>query len=73
MMGFKEIKIVYRLFLVNCYLLHVPRLYAQPASNMEGLAIHLTGLNWLDSTYIAMTRNNLCIISISLLTSTRYG
>ena len=25
-----------------------------------------TGLNWLDSTYIGMTRNNLCIISISL-------
>ena len=28
----KEVQIVYRLFLVNCYLLHVPRLPSQPAS-----------------------------------------
>ena len=49
---------------MNCYLLHIPRLPCQPASNVGGLVIHLTGLNWLDST--AMTRNNLCIISISL-------
>ena len=27
----KEVQIVYRLFLVNCYLLHVPRLPSQPA------------------------------------------
>ena len=32
----KEVKIVYMLFLVNCYLLHVPKL---PASNVGGLAI----------------------------------
>ena len=32
----KEVQIVYRLFLVNCYLLHVPRLPSQPASNVEG-------------------------------------
>ena len=44
------VQIVYRLFLVNCYLLHVPRLPSQPASNVGGLVIHLTGLNWLDST-----------------------
>ena len=55
---------------MNCYLLHVPRLPSQPASNAGGLVIHLTGMNWLDSTYIAMTRKNLCIISISLLWST---
>ena len=29
----KEVQIVYRLFLMNCYLLHVPRLPSQPASN----------------------------------------
>ena len=29
----KEVQIVYRLFLVNCYLLHVPRLPSQLASN----------------------------------------
>ena len=32
----KEIKIVYRLFLVNCYLLHVPRLPLQLASSGRG-------------------------------------
>ena len=32
----KEVQIVYRLFLVNCYLLHVPRLPSQPASKMGG-------------------------------------
>ena len=36
----KEVQIVYRLFLVNCYLLHVPRLPYQPASNAGGLVIH---------------------------------
>ena len=46
----KEVQITYRLFLVNCYLLHVLLNYAQPASNVGGLVIHLTGLNWLDST-----------------------
>ena len=46
----KEVQIVYRLFQVNCYLLHVPRLPSQPASNVGGLVIHLTSLNWLDST-----------------------
>ena len=42
--------------LVNWYLLHVPKLPSQPASNVGGLVIHWTGL----------TKNNLCIISISL-------
>ena len=46
--------------------LHVPRLPSKPASNVGGLVIHYTGLNWLDST-IAMTRNNLCIILIFLV------
>ena len=32
----KEVQIVYRLFLVNCYLLHVPRLSSQPASSSRG-------------------------------------
>ena len=36
----KEIEIIHRLFLVNCYLLHVPRLPSQPASNVVGLGIH---------------------------------
>ena len=56
----KEFQIVYRLFLVNCYLLHVPRLPSQPASNVGGWVIELA---W---QYIAMTRNNLSIIWISL-------
>ena len=46
----KEIQIVYRLFLVNCYLLRVPRLPFQPDSNVGG----------------GMIRNNLNIIWISL-------
>ena len=46
----KEVQIVYRLFLENCYLLHVPRLPPQPASNVGDLVIYVTGLNWLDST-----------------------
>ena len=29
--------VVHRLFIVNCYLLHVPRLPSQPASNVGGL------------------------------------
>ena len=32
----KEVQIVYRLFLVNCDLRHVPRLPSQPASNVGG-------------------------------------
>jgi hypothetical protein len=36
---------VYRLFLVNCYLLHVPRLPSQLASNVGGWVINL---NWLE-------------------------
>ena len=32
----KEVQITYRLFLVNCYLMHVPRLPFQPASNLRG-------------------------------------
>ena len=44
------VQIVYRLFLVNCNLLHVPRLPSQPASNLGVWVIDWTGLNWLDST-----------------------
>ena len=40
----KEIEIIHRLFLVNCYILHIPRFPSQPASNVGALA---------------MTRNNL--------------
>ena len=59
-LSIKEVQIVYRLFLVNCYLLHVPRLPSQPASNLGGLVIHWTSLNWLELAwqYIAMTRNS---------------
>ena len=35
---------------MNCYLLHVPRLPSQPSSNVWGLVIDWTGLNWLEST-----------------------
>ena len=61
----KKVEIVHRLFLVNCYLLHVLLSYAQPASSVEGLVIHRSAgeIAW---QYIVMTRNNLCIISISL-------
>ena len=31
----KEVSIVYSLFLVNCYLLHLPRLPSQPATEVE--------------------------------------
>ena len=57
----KEVKIVYRWFLVNCYQLHVPRLPSQPASTGGRLS---DWLNWLELAwqYIAMTRNNLSII-----------
>ena len=33
---------------MNCYLLDTPRLPSQPASNVGGLVIHWTVLNWLD-------------------------
>ena len=61
----KEIKIVYRLFLVNCYLLHVPRLPLQLASSGRGWVIDFI---WLELAwqYIAMTRNNLYNILTSL-------
>ena len=61
----KEVQIVYRLFLVNCYLLHVPRLPSQPASSGRGWVIDW---NWLELAwqYKAMTRNNLSIIWIFL-------
>ena len=36
----KEIEMIHKLFLANCYLLHVPRLSFQPASNLGGLVIH---------------------------------
>ena len=40
----KEVQMVYRLFLVNCYLLHVPRLSSEPAIKIEmvltGLTVH---------------------------------
>ena len=51
---------------MNCYLLHVSRLPSQPASN---LGVWVIDWNWLELAwhYIAMTRNNLCIISISLI------
>ena len=62
----KEVEIVQRLFLVNYYyLLHVLFSYAQSASSVGGLVIHCSAgeLAW---QYIVVTRNNLCIISISL-------
>ena len=61
----KENQIIHRLFLVNCSLLHVLLNYAKPASNVGGLVIHSTA-GELAGQYIAMTKNNLCIISISL-------
>ena len=36
----KEVEIVYRLFLVNCYLLHVPRLPSRTASNVWGSVVY---------------------------------
>ena len=38
----KEIEIIHRFFLVNCYLLHVPRLPFQPASNIELKGLKVT-------------------------------
>ena len=39
LMLIKEVQIVYRLFLVNCYLLHLPRLPSQTASDAGGWVI----------------------------------
>ena len=58
-----KVQLVIRLFLVHHLLLRTKSVSSQPASNGERLS---DLLNWLDSTYIAMTRNNLCIITISL-------
>ena len=51
---------------MNCHLLYVPRLSFQPASNLGGLLFHFY---WLELAWqnIGMTRNNLCIFSITLL------
>ena len=68
----KEIQIVYRLFLVNCYLLHVPRLPTQPASSGRGCVIDFIWLE-LPWQYIAMTRNKPSIISISLNSRSKRG
>jgi putative component of membrane protein insertase Oxa1/YidC/SpoIIIJ protein YidD len=67
----KEVQIVYRLFLVYCYLLHVPRLPTQPASYAGGWVI---GFIWLELgwQYIAMTRINLSIIWISLPSPSKF-
>ena len=46
--------------------MHVPRLPSHPASNVGGWVIDWTGWNWLDCTYLVITRNNLSIIWISL-------
>ena len=64
----KEVQIVYRLFLVNCYLLHVARLPSQPASTEKDLRGWVIEKNWLELAwqYIAVTRNNLYIIWIAL-------
>ena len=39
----RKFKKVHRLFLANCYQLHVPSLPCQPARNVGGLVIHWTG------------------------------
>ena len=65
----KEVQIVYRLFPVNCYLLHVPSLTSQPAGSEGGWVIDFIWLE-LPWQYIALTRNNLSIIWISLGHST---
>ena len=61
----KEVQIVFRFFLVNWYLLHVSRLLFQPASSGRGWVIDFLWFELLWQ-YIAMTRNNLSIILISL-------
>ena len=62
----KEIQIILSLFLFCHLLLQTKSVPSQPASNVGGLVIHWTGLNW---QYIAMTRHKLCIISIPLVIS----
>jgi hypothetical protein len=59
----KEVQIVSRLFLENCYLMHVPRLPSWPGSSGKCWVI---GFIWLELPwqYIAMTRNTLSIILI---------
>ena len=47
----KEVQIVHRLFLVNCYLLHVTRLPSQPVRNLGGLVINWTGLTVHSNDY----------------------
>ena len=62
----KEVQIAYRLFLVNCYLGFLPNQLA--VGDVEWLFFFF-GLNCLDSKYImyiAMIKNNLSIILISL-------
>ena len=70
---FKEVQIVYRLFLVNCYLLQIPRLPSQPASTEKDLRGWVIEKNWLELAwqYIAVTRNNLYIIWIALVWLTK--
>ena len=65
----KEVQIVYRLFLVNCYLLHVPRFPSQPASTEKDDRGWVIEKNWLELAwqYTAVTRNNLYIIWIALV------
>ena len=58
----KEVQTVYRLFLVSCYLLH--SFWIMPSQLATWEVEWLIKLAW---QYIAMTRNNLCIISISLM------
>ena len=43
--GIKEVQIIYRLFLVNCYLLHVSRLPSLLASSRRGWVIDFI---WLE-------------------------
>ena len=57
----KEVQIVYRLFLVNWYLLHVSRLPSQPASSGRGWVIDFIWLE-MPQQYIAMTRNKLFLV-----------
>ena len=65
----KEIKIIHRLFLVNCYLLHVPRLPSQPASTGRGWVIDFILVSFIFPKWLCYKiyfRNNLSIILISL-------
>ena len=54
------LKVQLRSRIVNCYLLHVPSLFSQSASNIGGwVSDWLIELAW---EYITLTRNNLSII-----------